>query len=83
MQQLRHIIHVEANREQYGFFTTFKAAFDTLRNQGFEIKSYKYELRRFSVADQVKLLAVRRSGKYYTLHFRREIVNTSLLPLFS
>lgn len=82
MLKLRHVIQVEANREKYGVFTTFKAAYDSLVNQGFEIKSYKYELRRFSVADEVKLLAVKREKSYYTLHFKRVDVNRPLLLLY-
>jgi len=81
MIQLRHVIQVEANREDYGLFTTFKAAFDALKEQGFEIKSYKYELRRFSVADEVKLFCVKRKDHLYTIHFKRQRVNFPLLLL--
>lgn len=81
MKKLRHVVQVEANRENYGVFTTFKAAFDALQDQGFELKSYKYELRRFSKASEVKLYAVKRKESFYTLKFRRSNVNSSLLLL--
>lgn len=81
MKKLRHIVRVEANRENFGVFTTFKAAYDTLIREGFEIKSYRYQLRVFSAASEVRLYCVKRKQSFYSIKFLREIVNSPLLPL--
>lgn len=75
MRQLRQVISVTVNREYVGLFTTFQGAFNALREDGYEIKSYRMELRRFSKANEVRLLAVRRGSSWFTLFFRKEYVN--------
>lgn len=75
MRQLRQVITVTANREYIGIFTTFMGAFNALKTEGYEVKSYWYEIRRFRVAQEVRLLAVRRGSAWFTIILRMENVN--------
>jgi len=78
MKKPRKSIVVEINRELYGTFTTFQAAWDTLKKEGFELNSYKYEIRKLAKALSVKLLAVKRGRLFYTVTFVKCPVNTPI-----
>lgn len=81
MKKLRTTIVVRVNGEIFGIFTTFKAAFDSLKSKNFEIKSYKYELFKFSEVEKLVMYAVKKEKHYFTVKFEKLNVNSCLLAL--
>jgi hypothetical protein len=75
MKQLRHVYTIEVNREQKGVYSQFKKGFEDLKKQGFELKSYTYQMYRFSKANSVTLYCVKKGSSFFTLRFVKWPVN--------
>lgn len=81
MRPIRKVILVEVNNEVFGFFGNFRAAYETLKSEYFELKGYKNEIKKFARMQALKLLAVKRGVYFYTVKISKTELNHSMMVL--
>ena len=81
MRPMRKVISVEVNNEVFGFFANFKTAYRVLVSEKFELKGYHNEIKKFRRMESLKLLAVKRGQRFFTVNIRKMQVNHTIMTM--
>lgn len=77
----RRCVTVTIDRELYGVFESFTAAYEQLRRENFKLKTYSGEIKKFKSYQSLKLLAAQRGNFFYTVEISRFSQNKPLISL--
>lgn len=77
----RRNVAVFIDGQLFGVFDDFKKSYDTLKDESFELKTYRNEIMKFGRFERLKLIACKRGDYYYTVLFCKHQKNKTLFDL--